>query len=42
MRLFDKKGHSAVLSLLKVGSKDACNDDPLNLLDYNLFDGLNT
>lgn len=42
MRLLDKKGHSGVLSLLKVGSKDACNDDPLNSVDYNLFHGLNT
>ncbi len=42
MRQLDKEGHGGVLFLLKVGSKDTCNDDPLNSVDYNLFDGLNT
>lgn len=30
-----------MLSLLKGGSKEACNDDPFNSVDYSLFDGLN-
>lgn len=43
MRLPDKEGQRGALSLLRVGSKDACNNDPLKSLDYNLFDqGLNT
>ena len=42
MSLLDRKGHTGVLSLLKVSSKDTCNGDPLNSLDYNLFDRLNT
>lgn len=42
MRFLDRKCHPDVLSLLKLGSKDTCNDDPLNSVDYSLFDGLNT